>query len=174
MLRCLEVEFLSLSTSCVAVSSICAAPFSYMCSTQAANNSWKLRLRCGCQFPWCAVALKVVIYRFQAICSSEERYRSVNRFVSFTYSKNRVYIWILYFSEVKNLYGKEEYLCLTNGMDKFIASVMVEVSLWTAESTEFLECTSDQPDANTVLRNIVALSVITMGCRKCGHWLKLI
>lgn len=44
-------------------------------------------------------------------------------------------------------------MCLTNGMDKFIASVMVEVSLWTAESTEFLECTSDQSDANVVLRN---------------------
>jgi hypothetical protein len=57
MLRCLEIEFLSLSASCVAVSPICAAPFSNMCSTQADNNSRKLRLRCGCQFPWCALAL---------------------------------------------------------------------------------------------------------------------
>jgi hypothetical protein len=60
MLRCLEVKFLSLSASCVAVSSICAAPFSNMCSTQADNNSLKLRLRCGCQFPWCAHALTAV------------------------------------------------------------------------------------------------------------------
>jgi hypothetical protein len=44
MLCCLEVEFLSLSESCVAVSSICAAPFSNMCSTQADNNSQKLQL----------------------------------------------------------------------------------------------------------------------------------
>jgi hypothetical protein len=41
-----------------AVSSICAAPFSNMCSTQADNSSGKFRLRCGCQFPWCALALK--------------------------------------------------------------------------------------------------------------------
>jgi hypothetical protein len=40
-----------------AVSSICACPFSNMCSTQAVKTSWKLRLRCGCQFPWCALAL---------------------------------------------------------------------------------------------------------------------
>jgi hypothetical protein len=39
----------------VAVSSICAAPFSNMCSTQADNNSRKLRLRCGCQFPSCVL-----------------------------------------------------------------------------------------------------------------------
>jgi hypothetical protein len=58
MLRSLEVEFLSPSASCVAVSSICAAPVSNMCSTQADNSSRKLRLRCGCQFPWCALALK--------------------------------------------------------------------------------------------------------------------
>jgi hypothetical protein len=43
--------------NCVAVSSICADPFSNMCSTQADNNSRKLQLRCGCQFPWCALAL---------------------------------------------------------------------------------------------------------------------
>jgi hypothetical protein len=42
-----------------AVSSICAAPFSNMCSTQADNNSRKLRLRCGCQFHWCALALRI-------------------------------------------------------------------------------------------------------------------
>jgi hypothetical protein len=53
MLSCLKVEFLSLSASCVAVSSICDAPFSNMCSTQADNNSRKLLLRCGCQFPCC-------------------------------------------------------------------------------------------------------------------------
>jgi hypothetical protein len=58
MLRCLEIEFLSRSASCVAVSSICAAPFSNMCSTQVDNNSRKLRLRCGCQFLWCALALR--------------------------------------------------------------------------------------------------------------------
>jgi hypothetical protein len=45
------------SASCVAVSSIFAAPFSNMCSTQADNNFRKLRLRCSCQFPWCALAL---------------------------------------------------------------------------------------------------------------------
>jgi hypothetical protein len=42
-----------------AVFSICVAPFSNMCSTQADNNSWKLRLRCGCHFLWCALALTV-------------------------------------------------------------------------------------------------------------------
>jgi hypothetical protein len=46
--------------NCIAVSSICAAPFSIMCSTQADNNSRKLRLRCGCQFPLCALALILV------------------------------------------------------------------------------------------------------------------
>jgi hypothetical protein len=35
----------------------CAATFSNMCSTQADKNSRKLRLRCGFQFPWCALAL---------------------------------------------------------------------------------------------------------------------
>jgi hypothetical protein len=54
MLRSLEVEFLSLSASIVAVSSICAAQFSNMYSTQADNNFRKLQLRCGCQFHWCA------------------------------------------------------------------------------------------------------------------------
>jgi hypothetical protein len=44
MLRCLEVEFLSLSASCFTISSICAAPFSNMCSTQTDNSSRKLRL----------------------------------------------------------------------------------------------------------------------------------
>jgi hypothetical protein len=44
------------SASCVAVSSICAAPFSSTCSTQSDNNSRKLRLRCSCQFPCCALA----------------------------------------------------------------------------------------------------------------------
>jgi hypothetical protein len=44
--------FLRLSAICVVVSSICAAPFSNMCSTRADNNSRKSRLRCGCQFPW--------------------------------------------------------------------------------------------------------------------------
>jgi hypothetical protein len=44
MLRCLEVEFLSLSASCVAVSSMYAAPFTNMCSTQAHKSSRKLRL----------------------------------------------------------------------------------------------------------------------------------
>jgi hypothetical protein len=34
--------------------------FSNMCSTQADNISWKLRLRCGCQFPWCSLALSVI------------------------------------------------------------------------------------------------------------------
>jgi hypothetical protein len=58
MLRCLEVDFLSLSASYVVVSSICATPFSNMCSTQADNSSWKLRFHCGCQFPWCALAIR--------------------------------------------------------------------------------------------------------------------
>jgi hypothetical protein len=48
---------------------------------------------------------------------------------------------MLYSSEVKTQYGKEEYVFLTNGMDKLVASVLVEVSLWTAESAEFLEYT---------------------------------
>jgi hypothetical protein len=37
------------------------AQFSNMCSTQADNSYWKLRLRCGCQFPWCALALRVLL-----------------------------------------------------------------------------------------------------------------
>jgi hypothetical protein len=45
--------------NCVAVSSICAAPFSNIRSSQADKNSRKLRLRCGCQFPWCAFGLRV-------------------------------------------------------------------------------------------------------------------
>jgi hypothetical protein len=40
------------------IASVCAAPFSSTCSTQSNNNSQKLRLCCGCQFPWCALALK--------------------------------------------------------------------------------------------------------------------
>jgi hypothetical protein len=58
---CLEVEFLSLPPSCVDVSSICGAPFSSTCWTKADNNSRKLLLRCGCQFPWCSLALAVPI-----------------------------------------------------------------------------------------------------------------
>jgi hypothetical protein len=54
---CLEVEFLSLPHSWVAVSSICAVPFSSMYSTQVDNNSRKLWLCCCCQFPWCALPL---------------------------------------------------------------------------------------------------------------------
>jgi hypothetical protein len=61
MLRCLETEFLSLSMSCIAVSSICAAPFSNMGSTQADNSSWKLQFHCGCQFPWCALILTLSV-----------------------------------------------------------------------------------------------------------------
>jgi hypothetical protein len=55
-----QPELIKHVTECVAVSSICAAPFSNMCSTQANKNSRKLRLRCGCQFPWCAFAVKNV------------------------------------------------------------------------------------------------------------------
>jgi hypothetical protein len=44
MLRFLEVEFLNLFWSCIAVSSICDAPFCNMCSAQADINSRKLRL----------------------------------------------------------------------------------------------------------------------------------
>jgi hypothetical protein len=44
------------------ISSVCAAPFSNMCSTQADNNSRKLRLRCGCQFSWSALALRPHCY----------------------------------------------------------------------------------------------------------------
>jgi hypothetical protein len=43
----------------VAISSIRAAPFGNMCSTRADNDSTKLRLRCSCQFPWCAPGLRV-------------------------------------------------------------------------------------------------------------------
>jgi hypothetical protein len=58
MLPCLKIEFLSLSASCVAFSSICAATFSNMCSTQDDNSSRKLGLRCGCLFPLCVLALR--------------------------------------------------------------------------------------------------------------------
>jgi hypothetical protein len=44
------------SASCVAVSSIGAAPFSSTSPTESDNSSRKLRLRCGCQFRWCALA----------------------------------------------------------------------------------------------------------------------
>jgi hypothetical protein len=47
------------SASRVAVSSVRAAPFSSTCSTQSRNKSRKLRLRCGCQFPWCSLALRL-------------------------------------------------------------------------------------------------------------------
>jgi hypothetical protein len=50
--------FRELRCSCVAVSSVCAPPFSSTSSTQSDNNSRKLRLRCGCQFPWCVLAFK--------------------------------------------------------------------------------------------------------------------
>jgi hypothetical protein len=45
MLRCLDVEFLSLPSNCIAVSSVYTDPFSNVCSTQADNSSRKLRLR---------------------------------------------------------------------------------------------------------------------------------
>jgi hypothetical protein len=76
MLRCLEVEFLSLSMSCVAVSSICAAPFSNMCSTQADNNSRKFWLRCSCKFLWCALPL--------GSCSSVNRPSLLANLLTFT------------------------------------------------------------------------------------------
>jgi hypothetical protein len=44
------------------VASVSAALFSNMCSTQADNSSRKLRLRCGCHFPWCALALLILIF----------------------------------------------------------------------------------------------------------------
>jgi hypothetical protein len=34
---------------------------SMTCSTQADNNAWKLRLHYSCQFPWCALALNIII-----------------------------------------------------------------------------------------------------------------
>jgi hypothetical protein len=43
-MHCLEVEFLSFPASCVAVSSICAAPFSNTCSTQFSEIVVALRL----------------------------------------------------------------------------------------------------------------------------------
>jgi hypothetical protein len=52
-------SFRELRWNCVAVCSICATPFSSTYSTQCDNNSRKLRLRCGCQFFWCAPALNV-------------------------------------------------------------------------------------------------------------------
>jgi hypothetical protein len=69
MLRCLEVEFLSLSVSCGAVSSKCSAEFSNMCSTRADNSSRKLRLRCGCQFPWYALVLSVPYSNWEYSCA---------------------------------------------------------------------------------------------------------
>jgi hypothetical protein len=53
-----------------AVSSVSVAPFSNMCSTQADNSSRKLRLRCGCQFPWCALGLRVRIRFRLEVCIS--------------------------------------------------------------------------------------------------------
>jgi hypothetical protein len=29
------------------------------CLLQIGESSWKLQLRCSCQFPWCALALRV-------------------------------------------------------------------------------------------------------------------
>jgi hypothetical protein len=53
------LSFSSLSASCAAISSICAAPYINMCSTQADYNSRKMRLRCGYLFPWCVLAARV-------------------------------------------------------------------------------------------------------------------
>jgi hypothetical protein len=38
-----------------------------MCSTQANNNSRKLQLRCGCQFPWCVLTLRVDEHLFEEV-----------------------------------------------------------------------------------------------------------
>jgi hypothetical protein len=80
MIRCLEVEFLSLPASCVAVSSICSAALTSMCSTQADNNSRKLRLRCGCQCPWCALAPTVteMVKCFPTFIEQKVHYRVHN------------------------------------------------------------------------------------------------
>jgi hypothetical protein len=59
MLSYLEAELLSLLPSCAALSPLWAAPFSNKCSTQAYNNSRKLRLRCGYQIPWCDLSQTV-------------------------------------------------------------------------------------------------------------------
>jgi hypothetical protein len=47
-------------------------PFSNTCSTQADNNSRKLQLRYGCQFPWCALALTTLTYRYQSFSLFKE------------------------------------------------------------------------------------------------------
>jgi hypothetical protein len=39
-----------------------------MWSTQADNNSRKLRLRCGCQVPWCALALPLTMNNVHFSC----------------------------------------------------------------------------------------------------------
>jgi hypothetical protein len=59
--RCLSVTVSSSANwgNGNAVTLICAAPFSNMYWTQADKNSRKLRLRCGCQFHWCAHALRL-------------------------------------------------------------------------------------------------------------------
>jgi hypothetical protein len=64
--------FRELHCNCFAVSSICAAPFNYICWTQYHNNSRKLRLHCRHQFPWCALALK---FRRTQLCGVSSAYK---------------------------------------------------------------------------------------------------
>jgi hypothetical protein len=51
-----------------------------MCSTQADNNSQKLGLRCGCQFPWSALALAGLLkhfsYKYVADISRRKHYQT--------------------------------------------------------------------------------------------------
>jgi hypothetical protein len=51
--------FPGLRCNCVTLSWICAAPICSTFSTQSDNNSRELWLRCGCQFPWCALTLSL-------------------------------------------------------------------------------------------------------------------
>jgi hypothetical protein len=79
------------------ISSICVAPVSNMCSAQADNSSRKLRLRCGCQFPCCALGpysrkVKTVQWTHVSSCCAISPSRSRN--IS-SYREQRWGAWLL-------------------------------------------------------------------------------
>jgi hypothetical protein len=54
---------------------------SVTCSTQADNNSGKLRLRCGCQFLRCALILTVLFQAVSGVLSTYRVYQVVKIFL---------------------------------------------------------------------------------------------
>jgi hypothetical protein len=69
-------------TACYRDSFTLFLPFSNMCSTQADNNSRKFRLRFGCQFPWCALALSILSQSIPGKASEKQCHRVMYGYVS--------------------------------------------------------------------------------------------